>query len=699
MITDLFSATQRSRTIPFLVIGAVAAPLLLTAPAHAADAEQGSPITVTFSVARGEDDGFVRLPAGPDGRCDQLADGSALIDLEGPQLLAGHSAGSTSVAGFRFDVDIPPEATLLDARLRLWNASQTVIRRDEPSFFDVAVVSPDYAAPFSTAHTPLHPYCIGDPASDVFPDSALWELSGGGAYESPRLDSMIETFRAAPGWQTGSSIELVMWPVLGSPIKVDTFEGDPTRAASLSITYSMPTPDLETQGAAYPELAGATLGDQGQISVTTVSPWEGYDVWDVWRLRIHAITIVDDHEITGRGDISFSAAMRLPELDPAHSLCPPWVSDTSCTDAEHSLVTWCWPPGTKEAWAEIDYENNHHLRDSRPLPFGVLGVYDPYLHAGCVERGGTYQMGSGDSMTFDPPLTTEPMLLQHRVGDYDGIFDVIDYEPFETVMREEADLIADLTGVEEGHLAIGAYMVGGGDFVYDWLGREAWAVGYPGNDGEVATLPIWTDDPEEPAAFIEYSFEVQEIATWNVAWAVYLHELAPGHYRCAGVGVRPTVGGRGGCRELQVVMSGARHLHRPSRGFANRKRPGERSDCAECDLYAREICGRRARAGLPRRRVSDVEHPRRRVRHAALGARGDGSHRDLCGSGPCRYRDVRSAALDGRDLRSDGRDPDRGSAHCDSRWSRLADHTRPGRVRIRRRARRWGTCTATEARG
>jgi hypothetical protein len=529
-------AQQRRKTSgpPTLVILlALMIPLLftLTAPGVSLAAEAtGEVVTERFAVDSGDGDGYVRVPTGQGPLCDSLSVGSALLELSSDQVLAGRRNETASIAGFRIEVDIPSEATILEARLMLWNATSGIIRRDEPLLFTVNVVKPGSGAPFTDAHTPLHPYCY-DPTNgtSLLGASALWELAGGGAYTSPDLRSLLEAHRSAPSWQPGSVVELLLWPTGASnrSIKVYSYEGDPAQAASLTVTYQLPDPDPEPDpGSAHPELSGP-VGIVGQAPAGSTDvdsqPWDQYGSWDVWRLRIHEITIIDDQENIGRGDISLAAAIRLDELDPAYPLCPDWVG-TGCPREATSLVKWCWPPGTKVAKARVRDEIDAHLRQDRPLPFGVLGVYDPYLHTQCVEDGGTYQIGSGETLVFDPPLTTERLLLDHRVGDYDGIFDIIDYEIFDTAANPTSDILAELSGLNpsgEGHVLAGHYVVDFGAFRFDWIGRRGWGWTYAGNDGATARLSVGNLN-DLTTAYVTYSFDIEEMAGFEVAWGLYV---------------------------------------------------------------------------------------------------------------------------------------------------------------------------------
>ena len=430
-----------------LLVGGIA-PWLAAQPAAA----RGQIVTVDHQIFDGADDSSAGY-APPKSVC-----GTSQSFLgDGPVLNIGWADFEyRQYAGLRFvGVAVPPFAEIVSAEIHL-TASSTLAGPGDTNLM-IYPVRADAATAYSVSNDPIDQFC-----SAVGVPSGVWHLDEwqpGQSYSSPSLASQVAWITSNSAWQDGGAMSFVIKPSTGanSIVQAVAYEANTGSAARLTIQYRLPTPTIDAGAFALP------LG----VDVPPLVPDPEARWYDRWTLEVHRVTVFDDTDPFGPGEIRLVA-------------CAP-STPSGCLDWT-GFFLWCWPaPG---------------------------GIAPQDGTTGCAGQDQVWQLGNGDSVVFVPPLATEQFILASA-------------EPLGVEVFGGEAIPLTVNCVPEGFFSVTDLDNGVGVQVGSVQWGEVLCVPGPPNPDSLPSELHFTSST--PSFLVEYTLRHQSHQVFDVAWGLYLN--------------------------------------------------------------------------------------------------------------------------------------------------------------------------------
>jgi type IV pilus assembly protein PilY1 len=157
---------------------------------------------------------------------DDARQNSGVVGLTGAGINAG---GVNQQLGFRFtNVTVPNAATVTSAILSLYVTSTA---NDTPNGATVGMEAADNAGTFTTGANNI--------TNRTRTSTTAWSGTDIGAgWQTVDVTSYVQTVVNRAGWVSGNAMAAILYGVTGSDVTITAWDGTPSQAAKLDITYT-----------------------------------------------------------------------------------------------------------------------------------------------------------------------------------------------------------------------------------------------------------------------------------------------------------------------------------------------------------------------------------------------------------------------------------------------------------------------------
>ena len=157
---------------------------------------------------------------------DDARQNSGTVGLTGASINAG---GVNQQLGFRFTgVTVPNAATITSAILSLYVTSTT---NDTPNGATVGMEAADNAGTFTAG--------ANDITNRTRTSTVAWGGTDIGAgWQTVDVTTYVQAVVNRAGWVSGNAMAAILYGVTGSDVTITAWDGTPSQAAKLDITYA-----------------------------------------------------------------------------------------------------------------------------------------------------------------------------------------------------------------------------------------------------------------------------------------------------------------------------------------------------------------------------------------------------------------------------------------------------------------------------